>query len=797
MSPNVCPNCAKSYRPGAYFCSNCGLSFTMHQMAIGSYLPPGEVLRGYDKYTIVRLLGQGGMGAVYLATQTIADEERYVVVKEMLDYYAVDDPQSKASTDELFEAEAAKLAKLDVDGVPQIFDYFSQSGSYYIVMEYILGSTLQKRLSGRDEQGNIGQPHPVENVRRWGIELCKLLEELAARNLVHLDIKPTNLILDHLENLWLVDFGTARTRWMILPRGQFGLQNPGIAGTTGYAPPELYEKNNHVEPRSDVYALAATLYHLLTDDDPRAHPFKYPNLSSPALDGSFTQRVPALEQRQMEAIKAALKEALNKDLTERITAREFRELLEMVPESESEPFFTWQDGTISKDAKALAGVAMSKNDKHGTSKWQEALTYFINGSWGVWFNAINDQQACMLLNQAKGAHENPNMALNAFLCALDPDLPPARLQLGLSWLDFGVVAWQETHSQKLELHNVGSGCLSGQIMNLPSWIEVTPLDFATHERQVIEVTVKTQHLTPRAQPYSADLLIDAGSGGTQKLEVTMLVPEPSLEINPSDLKLELNDERESLLGTLTVRNPGGSPFEGQIEWNGAWLTVEPAHFRCAAGNSSQITFRAPLDQIGVKQYVTKVTVQGNAGEWNKAQQAQVIIPSPFVQIKGGIGSFMSGMLIGIPFSMLAHWLLSNIILPELNEFTSAMILLGENGFDLLQMDQSTILTWGAMMGALGGGWGTSRLTDRNFWSRYLKVGAYGGAVSLLTIWLALLLIATQGEISMMTDFSQYMWSALMIGSSLMVIGAVMGGIWGAIVAVIRFFLARLFDLITT
>ena len=793
MDRHVCPNCAQPYRRGAYFCPNCGLSFTMRQMAIGKHLQPQQVLHG--RYTILRLLGQGGMGAVYLAAQSIANQQREVVIKEMLDYFGMRDPQGKERARQLFEAEAETLASLNIVGVPLILDYFSENGRYYIVMQYIEGKTLQTGLSVRNEEGHLskGRPYSVEDVRRWGVQICKVLEKLSARNIVHLDINPTNLILDRSEQVWLVDFGTARTRWMSLPRGKFGLNNSGIAGTTGYAPPEQYQ--NKIESRSDVYALAATLYHLLTDDDPRHHPFHFPELGSVGTSSrSATARLdglPTLEQ----TVKAALKHALQEDVAQRLTAREFRELLEIRPESG--PIFIWQDGTISKSPKALGVVAMSKRGPQ--SKWKEASGYFANGLWQRWFKAIDDKETWQIMQQAKTQYEEPDLALDSFLRALDPALPPPKLALTLNWLDFGVVPWQEQHTQTLELHNRGGGALFGQVMNLPTWMQITPLEFTTHDKQVLTITVKANDLTPRAQPYSAMVMIDGGIGGKQEVKITMLVPEPRFELKPGNLTLALNDAQDTLIGTLTVRNSGSSPFDGKIEWNGddGPLTIEPTAFRCAQNASQEITIQAPISQIGIKQYRNKITVAGQAGEWTQSEQAQIFVSSPLFRLKGGIMGFLQGALIGIPVSLFAHWVVSQMILPELNDFTSTMVLLGENSFMGLQDQANTLFIWAAFLGALGGGWGTPRLTDHNWWSRYLGLGAYGGAFSLLMLSLFLLFQTEGSSILMANDFSQFMWSAVMIASSLMVIGAVLGMFWAGIVALIRRALARLFTLIVS
>ena len=115
-------------------------------------------------------------------------------------------------------------------------------------------------------------------VLRYTIQICEVLEYLASRQppVVHNDIKPGNIIIDgHSGRAVLVDFGTAKTRYLRPPEDRIG-KRTSVYGTVGYAAPELYQ--GHSEPRSDVYSLAATAYHLLTDDDPRDHPSQYPQL---------------------------------------------------------------------------------------------------------------------------------------------------------------------------------------------------------------------------------------------------------------------------------------------------------------------------------------------------------------------------------------------------------------------------------------------------------------------------------------------------------------------------------------
>src|SRR5262249_53453603 len=114
------------------------------------------------------------------------------------------------------------------------------------------------------------------DVLRWGVALCRALEYMAGRQphpALHRDIKPANLVIDRGSgDVRLVNFGGSTARPLALSGGDQMSRSP-LMGTHGYAAPEQYTGQS--EPRSDVYALAATLYHLATDDDPRAHPFQF------------------------------------------------------------------------------------------------------------------------------------------------------------------------------------------------------------------------------------------------------------------------------------------------------------------------------------------------------------------------------------------------------------------------------------------------------------------------------------------------------------------------------------------
>lgn len=237
-------------------------------MKTGEPLPVGHLLDG--RYRIYKLLGVGGMGRVYLANDTRL-ANRPVAVKEMI----LGDGAQERKAIEDFHREASVLARLSHPSIPQIIDYFGEQGRHYLVMEYVAGGDLQHRL---DEMG-AGARMPEANVVEMARQLLDVLQFLHSQKppIVYRDLKPANIMIDHHGRAMLIDFGIAR----FLPPGGRGTQ----IGSVGYAPPEQYL--GKMEPRSDLFALAATMHHLLTGRDPQLQPpFSFPPLAELAPDVS-------------------------------------------------------------------------------------------------------------------------------------------------------------------------------------------------------------------------------------------------------------------------------------------------------------------------------------------------------------------------------------------------------------------------------------------------------------------------------------------------------------------------------
>jgi len=228
-----------------------------HQPTI-KQLDAGSVLN--TRYEIVRRIGGGGMGAVYLAKdRNLGDAPR--AVKEMVEAHLDPTQHEKAIGD--FKRESLLLTSLEHSSIPTIYDYFYDEplGRFYLVMKFISGGDLASRLRSAPG-GRIDE----RTVADWGMQAADVLEYLHSRPkpIIYRDLKPANLMIDgNSGRVMLIDFGIAR--WV-------KQEEKGVTavGTMGYAPPELF--GGRVEPRSDVYSLGATLFHLLTGADPQDNP---------------------------------------------------------------------------------------------------------------------------------------------------------------------------------------------------------------------------------------------------------------------------------------------------------------------------------------------------------------------------------------------------------------------------------------------------------------------------------------------------------------------------------------------
>jgi eukaryotic-like serine/threonine-protein kinase len=219
-------------------------------------LQPGDMLQG--RYRIVGVLGSGGFSSVYQARDMrFPNVTKLCAIKEMV--ISAPDPKIRELTIQSFEREASMLAMLDHPAIPAVSDYFTEQDRSYLVLDLIRGKDLDRWLEDQTE------PLDQERALEWALQLCDALGHLHSQQpkpIVFRDMKPSNVMLDQYNRIRLIDFGIAK----IFEGGNKGT----MIGTEGYSPPEQYR--GLATPAGDIYALGATLHHLLTRKDPRLEP---------------------------------------------------------------------------------------------------------------------------------------------------------------------------------------------------------------------------------------------------------------------------------------------------------------------------------------------------------------------------------------------------------------------------------------------------------------------------------------------------------------------------------------------
>ena len=236
-----------------------------------SMLKVGTILRG--TYRIDSYLSSGGFGNTYVATNVEFDER--VAIKEffMKGVTQRDDNQTTVSVSnsentnsfqeqkEKFKKEARRLRKLQNEHIVKVHDMFDENGTAYYVMDYVDGENLSERLK------RTGKPMSEQEVCAILPQILDALKAVHNEGFCHLDIKPSNIMLDKGGKIKLIDFGASK---QLGANGTLTTNAPtAFAQTPGYAPREQMEQNlDKIGPWTDIYALGATLYNLLTNKRP-------------------------------------------------------------------------------------------------------------------------------------------------------------------------------------------------------------------------------------------------------------------------------------------------------------------------------------------------------------------------------------------------------------------------------------------------------------------------------------------------------------------------------------------------
>ena len=388
------------------------------------HLQPNTTLQG-GKYRIERVLGQGGFGITYLATQV--SSIRQVAIKELFiggSGQAINDrrgnqvvvtnsanQQSFNQQKAKFKKEALRRANLNHPNLVKVHEFFEENGTAYYVMDYIEGESLRTKLN---REGVLSE----DLVLKYLQQLLPALETAHKQNIWHLDIKPENIMVDRYGHAYLIDFGASKH---VEPNSTL-TTSLALAYTPGYCPPELLDLSNEtpeyylqaikdIGPWTDIYALGATIYNLLTDSIPPSKrrldkegrkAFSFPsNVSSSTRDLIVWMMKPNREDRPQSILEIRRRQKQIQKDNERTVVEESN------TKTKSNNSFT-QGHTSSTMVKTLAphnssiigwiisavvvfvGFLLLYNDKDRPQDESQNLGYSISSDGTIQFNISDD-----------------------------------------------------------------------------------------------------------------------------------------------------------------------------------------------------------------------------------------------------------------------------------------------------------------------------------------------------------------------------------------------------------------------
>lgn len=589
----TCQHCGTPNRVGATYCNTCGFALQSGapgpgpSSATGAHpayptgrLAPQTRLAGC--YIVSRTIGQGGMAAVYRATDTRNNSQ--VAIKEMSQDGLTPDELKEAL--ESFHSEARILMGLKHRNLPRVSGMFSEGARHYLVMEFIEGQTLEQRQAAAGSKAL-----PEREVLSWAEQLCDVLSYLHGQRppIIFRDLKPANIMVTARGRVKLIDFGIAR----VFAPGRS--RDTQVLGTPGYAPPEQYGKAQ-TDARADIYALGCTLYQLLSGYDPASTPFALPPLNS---------RNPSVSPHVQLAIERATQ--LDRDARYATIADLKRDLL-----NPAGCYF--RSGTCARSLSEL--VALCRQYP------QEAAEHLYAGRFDPWLMKWGEQRAARAARDAVTRIADRAAGLSAFLMAVSAwgttgQRPTARqsatrpqprqtsthaaasaaatataslVVVQPRSVDFGQLVAGQRGTATVTISGQNGAQVSGSIVLPPVWLRADRLTFSG-KSTLVQLHAETS-LLPTTGKHYANLQIKSG---TQHLYVPV-----SVEVAAAPVKAAGKSAAKPV-GKSAAKTPGSPPPVAQPS-----TKYDPAQIRrgrlvgfltaalLAMGLSTAVLVAAPL-----------------------------------------------------------------------------------------------------------------------------------------------------------------------------------------------------------
>jgi serine/threonine protein kinase len=563
------------------------------------------------------VLGQGGFGITYLGNEP--QLKRPVAVKEFFLSGACTrhsntvQPVTGMLADaafiksrDSFLAEGQNLAKFHHPSIVGVHATFEENNTAYLVMEFLKGKSLQSII---DTSG----PVPVQDAMEYFRSIAEALEIVHNANILHLDIKPDNIMICDDGRAVLIDFGIAReftARHTVTNQGAF---------TPGYAPIEQLGQKIRSKPATDVYALAATLYCALTGQIPVQATDRTMGVELP----SPSKLNPQIPERVSDAIMWGMEVA---DSKRPQSARDFRQALagarvapkpqagatgQQVAAGGSGPF-RFAGGDTAYTAEELVGLL--------DDNWEESKKHLKAGGIRDWLYAIGRGDLALSATEAVNEHSNTDEALEKFIQSTKL-LPPPQPRVQPDKLSFGrMEAGSSVKQAEIHIQNTGRGHLAGHAKSDDSSVTVTPSSFSGN-RAVLTVSVDPTKVGT-GKRYTHDLSVTTNAAKQFTIPVSFAVTFAwSQLLRPLLGWAALGACAGFIMRILymcTVACEGSAIFWGIPDFSWNWIG-------CAIGCGLGFGFVGWI-ATGIASMATKQRVDAASGCWATA------LPLPFIPV---------------------------------------------------------------------------------------------------------------------------------------------------------------------
>ncbi|MFQ3661479.1 MAG: WD40 repeat domain-containing serine/threonine-protein kinase [Chloroflexaceae bacterium] len=514
----MCPTCGHANPPGSRFCNACGARIaptipiappadgTTQADGTGTAqagLPRGAAIDPQGRYIVERAIGKGGFGEAYLVNDRQLN--RFAVAKRHCP-----NPAWSARMREFaarnFAREAELLVTLNTPGhpnIPEIYEYLPEQG--VLVMKYVEGRDLSQIVRERD---GVLPPEIALPIVRDVAAALAYMHSRRPEPVLHRDVKPSNIIIDSAGRVWLIDFGLSRVAPV---QPDLNPRHTQLAGTLGFTPPEQWR--GQAEPRSDVYALAATLHTLLTGYQPTLTRAELPDFLRGAINPFPPLR--SLNPGLHPDVEALIARGLAFRPEDRPGAAELVAALDQLITPPKRSPLQAPDGTAIADEHALALWA----EKH----WEQAATWLydtlpdqVTRLWGR-NKLAADMRAIITRHPA-----DHDAALDELLAALDPvgfGAAVPRLVADRRVINYGVLGLDERRAEWVVLSNAGRRVLRLEI-ETPRWaLSAQPgLSLRPGQQYRLKVTADMRRLNDGGK-LQGTLLLRERSGITFRVEL--------------------------------------------------------------------------------------------------------------------------------------------------------------------------------------------------------------------------------------------------------------------------------------